>query len=654
MDLYIECPICEQQFYTPAPPPTTQVVCPSCSRQFSLDSAVKIEPPQLKPDPKPPASLPGSRLAREATFAKPELPLVEPPDDPPNLHPLDPAPSSEVPFTTSKLPGTAEIRHLYQRRNKQKLIITLVTGGLLAAVIGILSGLLVMQLQKQSLAENDDPEAATSQTEPASATGLVNSDSTQRDPAGENSAVPKTNEPSTAASRNSSPKQEKPTRLADLPPQELELLNSEDLDECWEMVQPHLVGLRVTDARGTHAAIATIIDSRGWILTSYSAIEGASKIEVTASAKSIDELPSEDLLTDLVRGVIAIDPKNDLAVLSINRRFIISFADIKIAETNDIVKGEYLVQCAPPSKSNLYARTESKIVLRNRFDALDASGQSEAKRRELTDPDLTWVVATNDTTPLPGTPLVRLDGTLAAINVFAENGLGTFLTVDPLKQLLGSATDEIESLAVLGGSTADQGELITIEPSHPMREVSERLNQLGDACKQFGWIAQTESQFQDLQEFAQQVTKALIYVMENEDSGESEVERIGSLVSQWENTLTKRMSTINSDDLLALRKMNKIAKEQMKEPGRYVPFYGTVYIGGIDLADKLILKFDADQTFVNIPFEPSDGDPMLPQSQWLFFVRTPGAIKTINFKVSEDETIPTYSADLQFAIGPTK
>jgi hypothetical protein len=45
---------------------------------------------------------------------------------------------------------------------------------------------------------------------------------------------------------------------------------------------------------------------------------------------------------------------------------------------------------------------------------------------------------------------------------------------------------------------------------------------------------------------------------------------------------------------------------------------------------------------------------MLPESQWLFFVRTPGAIKTINFKVSDDETIPTYSADLQFAIGPTK
>jgi hypothetical protein len=99
--------------------------------------------------------------------------------------------------------------------------------------------------------------------------------------------------------------------------------------------------------------------------------------------------------------------------------------------------------------------------------------------------------------------------------------------------------------------------------------------------------------------------------------------------------------------------MNKMSKEELKQPGAIVPFYGIVYVGGIELHDKLILRFDADPTFVNIPFEPSDDEPMLPDSHWLFFVRTPGNVKVINFAIDR-KNIPTYSADLLFSIGPTK
>lgn len=654
MDVYIECPVCEERFYAPDGPSTTRIVCPSCSRKFELTSIVKIQSPPEKAELRPASPALSSRLARQATFEKPGAASSQSPDELSELPALESSDDNAIPFSKPKLPGTTEIRNRYQRRNKRKLIVTLVTGGILAAVIGVLSGLLVMQLQKQSLAKNDPDNSEAKTGDPGADTPSSNQPPERDAENGESTRANRNNRRSAPANNDAAiSKTDQPIRLTELPPQELEFLSRKNIEQCWEIVQPHLVSLRVTDSRGTHNATGTIVDSRGWILTSYSAVVGASQIEVTSSAKSIDELPDENLLSDLVRGVVAADPDHDLVLLSINRRFVISFADIEVAASNKIVEGEYLVQCAPPSKDNPYARTEAKILIRDNLAALDPEGQSLARAKNLGSPDLTWLVATNDTSPLPGTPLVRPDGTVAAINVFAGKGSGYFLPVDNVNTLLATASDEIESLAVLGGSTLDEGPVVSIGMTHPMRDVSERLNQLGDSCRQFGWIAQTDAQYTDLQNFAEQVTLALTYVMENADSGEEEVEQIATLVKQYENTLTKRMAAMNSDDLLNLRKMNKFAKEELKKPSRYVPFYGKVYLGGIDLVDKLILRFDVDQTFVNIPFEPSDDDPMLPDSQWLFFIKTPAAVRTVNFSVAGEQSIPTFSADLQFAIGPT-
>lgn len=654
MDVYIECPICEEKFYSPDDGPGSPIQCPGCGRQFALTPEVRIEAPLLKPDSQPSSSSVNSRLARQATFAKPGAAAPEEFDESlPGIHPAEQIIEPDVPIANTKLGGTAEIRHRYQRRNKRKLVVTLVTGGILAAIIGVLSGLLVMQLQKRShAAKNGGDEAVIDPENPSTEADGINGNESSDAGNTEPSATPSDDTPSNNSRRA---KTEKPIRLSDLPPQELEFLSQAQMDECWETVQPHLVGLQITNSRGKHLATGTIVDSRGWILTSYSAIQGASKIEVSASAKSIDNLPDENLLTDLVRGVVALDMENDLALLSINRRFVISFVDIKLAESNKVVEGEYLVQCAPPSKKNPFARTESKILIRDQLESLQPSGQDEAKRRKLADPSMMWIVATNDTTPLPGTPLVRPDGTVAGFSVFAQKDTGYFLPVDQVKPLIDSATDDIAPLTVLGGSTRDNGPTVNIAESHPMRDASERLNSLGDACQEFGWIPKNESQYNDLQNFTEQVANSLIYVMENEDNQDENVEQIQTLVMQWENTLTERMSSLKSDDYVALREMNKFAKKELRKPRRFIPFFGEVYIGGIDLPDKLILKFNADQTYVNIPFVPSDDDPMLPESQWLFFIKTPAASRTVNFKIANDpKPIPTFSADLQFAIGPTK
>ena len=92
-----------------------------------------------------------------------------------------------------------------------------------------------------------------------------------------------------------------------------------------------------------------IVDSRGWVLTSYHAIKDAWQVEVTASAKSLEALEKSKPLQDLARGVIAVDPVNDLAIIEVNRRFVVSLANVKIYDDDRIVSGEFLFQSEPPS-----------------------------------------------------------------------------------------------------------------------------------------------------------------------------------------------------------------------------------------------------------------------------------------------------------------
>ena len=98
---------------------------------------------------------------------------------------------------------------------------------------------------------------------------------------------------------------------------------------------------------------------------------------------------------------------------------------------------------------------------------------------------------------------------VAGFSVFAEKETGYFLPVDQVKPLIDSATDDIAPLTVLGGSTRDNGPTVNIAESHPMRDASERLNSLGDACQEFGWIPKNESQYNDLQNFTEQVANSL-------------------------------------------------------------------------------------------------------------------------------------------------
>lgn len=597
------------------------------------------------------------------------VPVASPPRPRPKAMPLkSPARQATLPIKNpersresqsgpppSPPPGIGLIRqHEKRRRDKRITITTLATAVILIAIIGTLSVLLYLQSQKKTVVSvRSDPVES------------VENGSGERDVNGGDSA-PESDRPSDASrprhgdtpphdlasDRDPIPeKTEKRVRLDDLPPQKFSYLKKKRVEECWERVQPHLVSLKVFDGRGTHAVSATLIDSRGWIVTSYSAVAGATKIEVTASAKSIDDLPDPSLLTDRVRGVIAMDPKNDIAILSINRRFVVSFAEMKINETQRLVAGQYLVQSAPPSPLNPYSRSESKIIARSTYDELDPAGQARAKQENLTDPDVNWLVAQYQSIPCPGTALVLIDGSLAAINAFTTDQKTYYVMVDHLKGLIQSADVVVRPLSVLAGKDGN-ARLTAVEDDHPMREVSVRLNQLGTVCEAFGWSPQTKMEYSQFQDFADYTSRALRFSLDNRDNPreKDQVKKIEDQVKHWEKSLARQLGKINFDDPQSLARLNEFAETEISRPNRYVPFFGKVLLSGIELPDHVLLEFDNLPVVVNIPFSP-DGEPMLPDSRWLFFVKTPPTKKKVKFNVV-GRSIVTHSVGLQFAVGP--
>lgn len=556
MKYQLECPVCEQRFKVGSDPSGKKTQCPGCSRKFRVSAGRAADtPPPAQPVAPPPLAKP---LPAPLPLAKP-IPSIEIADQP--------EPVEDTTGIETLKSSAVTIAKAKQKRRKQKMIRGLATIVGLSIIVAILFGFLVIRLQKQAKQDNTNAEAPSKnsdQDRTASAPGLLER-ATKTDLA---PVAPKQDKKKT-------PKPEKKIRHQDLAPQKFVFNDSKQMRECWDQVQPHLVTLTVHDALGKHQAIGTIVDSRGWILTSYSAVKGASKIEVASGHKTIDQYYLPKNLTDSVQGVVVTDPAQDLAVLSVNRRFIVSFANIAITEKNFVVEGEYMLQCGSPTPKNVYASYESKILIAGKFDDLSKTSKAVASSKQLTSAKLPWLVCKDFQKALPGAPLVRVDGTLEAIHVFSNDDQAHYVPVHFLKPLLASANGEPQPLNVLRGTsdTGTDSSKIAVGVDHPARQSSVQLNRLANLCEQFDWIATDKSQYDQLQTFSQHFVTALKYIKENQ---ESEPELAGELQVQLDQIKTSIAAGLNKPDPASVETMNNFAAADLNKPNKTVPFYGRV------------------------------------------------------------------------------
>jgi S1-C subfamily serine protease/uncharacterized protein YheU (UPF0270 family) len=617
MQLHIECPICEQHITTPELPSNKKVICPSCSRKFKLSSASKVPPPRQTQKKKTADS---NRLSAPTVTGKPE-------SQPSQTAVKNPLGKTESPAPhTSKTAGSQRLARALQKKRKRRFVSTLISTAILTIAIGVLAGLLVKQMRQHKVANNNQPLAsnpASPSTEPGEET------------------LPDKPKPIPKTLKQQIPK--------NIPDQQFVQFDAKAAQTCWEAVQPNLLSLKVYDGKGTHQAVATIIDSRGWVLTNYSAVKGASKIEVTSSLKTIQYLGETKLLNDVVRGYIAVNKEEDLVILSVNRRFIVAFSTVDPITRNNVVKSEFLLQCAPPSLDNLYGGIETRILSRGTIDSLDAVAQATAQRMKLKNTDLVWFSAQTATLGLPGTPLFKIDGDLAALLSFRVDETNFFVPVDTVHQLLADAKGDIKPLRELS-PLSETSDFISISDNNPMRNAIVELNQLTDACKQFDWIPKKETEYETLQSLIESYVAIKKRTNEGANAETESNKQIARQLVQLETALNQRAILFSEEDQSALKQMNKsFAESTLQKPNQYLPIYGEV-IQILVASDQILVRLVGTSAYIRAPFVPTN-DPMRPESKWLFFVKTPQETKNITLKISAAETVSTAAVSEFYNFG---
>ncbi|MCP4773021.1 MAG: hypothetical protein GY880_02155, partial [Planctomycetaceae bacterium] len=617
---HIECPICEQHITTPELPANKKVICPSCSRKFRFSEAAKVSP--SLPVQKKPTTNPDRLSVPDATGKPPAQPISSAVQEP--LGKTE-TPASQPSRSTGKYGLALKLK----QRRKRRFISTLITTAVLMIAIGVLTGLLVKQMRQNKVVKKGEPQISDPETTPTA--------SPSTEPAMENSPADQKTPPKTL--RQQIPK--------NIPNQQFAQLDPKSAQSCWEIAQPNLLSLKVFDGKGTHDAVGTIIDSRGWVLTSYSAVKGASKIEVSSSLKTIQYLGETELLNDVVRGYIAVNKAEDLIILSVNRRFVVAFTTINPITRNNVVKSEFLLQCAPPSLQNLYGGVETRIQSRGTLNSLNAAAQETATRMKLKNTDLVWFSAQTSTQSLPGTPLFKIDGDLAALLSFRIDEDNFFVPVNSVNELKAGATGDIKPLKELSPNS-ETSDFVSISDNNPMRESVVKLNQLTDECKQFDWIPKTETEFKTLQSLITSYTE--IKKQAKKDSSTETGKQVIRQLTQLETSLNQRALLFSDDDQSALKQMNRsFAESALQKPNQPLPIYGE-FIQIQIASNQILVRLVGTSTYIRAPYVPTD-EPMRPESKWLFFIKTVEAPKTISLKLTGGETVPTETVSEFYNFG---
>ncbi len=636
MGKQIECPLCEAVFETEMSGSSEQLNCPFCNHSFDPTMALEVSKssgPASLAIPLPPGA--PEPVAESVTGSRPVQPTPPPPlADPVNL-------SARQDENSVSL---HQVRRKLRDKKRKRNAISLAIGLLLTCTILTLLMLLVFRLGNIDLFGDSagTPDVAQTLDEPVNEADPV----TDVDDSAEATQQQVVNEPVV-------------TRLADLPAQKFEFLTAGEVAEVWEIAQPRVVELTIYKPGQTIQAVGTIVDSRGWLLTSFHAVQGATRIEVRAAAKLIDEAASEELLRDEVRGIVASNPQLDQILLSINRRFVVTFGDLTLADQIRVVPGQYLIQTAPPATDNPYGAVEVRIADRITANNITGAAEAEIANRKLESGSLEWLVAETVAAAQPGTPLFNRDGELVGQIVFCSGAFSYCLPTDSMPELAKLASDRPQPLA----SIASQEQLQQIDNQlsdvHPMNATAQQMNEWGQQCEQFGWIATTASQFETWQTFSARVADVLRFTLENQNNPREsdQVEKLERQITRWQETISRATSQPDDQRQSSIKEMNRLAARQLiprtlAGDAQFVPFFGKVLTAGVMSPDPdaMFLEIGDGGGYFRVPFEPT-GEVMRPGTRWLFIVRRQSLREAKRYKES-DLQFEAVTGDLQFAIGP--
>lgn len=440
MKVLAECPVCENRIEVTAQSNQDELItCNLCKNSFDLASN-RINETRIQPaaEPKPVASRNG-----DIPSAKP-VPVAAPVDEELSLEPFDEPAREKDNASPFEVAASTKARAMLKRRRSPVVpillgIAALASGAALIAVIVVTDPFRKPQNEDDmALNVDSEDEDQNSETDPNKKdTDAENKgDGVFRtDGQSDEVELPPTNAPP-----------DKPPKLA-----ANRFITKNQVQEFWDQQFWYFVRLRVDTGESSHYVSGTIVDSRGWVATSLSAVANAKEIEVQLAASSLKQFNGVQLTpTDLVRGVIKTDPESDLVLLSINRDFVPNSPGVVFGTSNNLVASQNVIQCACPGSENLAWPKEAQLDGRVTYDDFDFDFKSQFDENQMSKSN-TFIKHGGYTDTAKGAALFSEDGKLVGINtgVTDDSRLMIAATVEKLTELISSSEDNPAGLSVL-------------------------------------------------------------------------------------------------------------------------------------------------------------------------------------------------------------
>ncbi len=545
MQVQLECPICEAVISIEKSKIVGAIVCSECNREFNSQSAQVVPnvPPVEVLIQQPPS-------LTEPLPAKVQDNFREMPDS--GEYQL--APDSSRASNPSN--GSVRLKSRTHLKGRQRpllsapvtlVLLALIAGGLLAALP------FVLNVTGQNPNDVDDNTTASN----TNLTTVPNTDETNitktdsEDGVSETPGNPK--KPVQSSRKNGKQKAAQPPTLT--------FFSMTQASRIWRDANPRIVELIIEKPTGSFSAVGTIVDSKGWMVTSFLAVKNASSIQVKQMKPSLDY--EEELLLDTARGVIAVDPESDLAILEINRRFVVNFSRIEMAERDGIVAAKRLLYCTAPTETTPLGFNEVRVQNRRRISELGESEKVAFAQHQLESSAVEWIQL-SDRELIPGSPLLDENGQFVAFSTSIGDAQQSYaVAASHVFDLMKNADGKTKSLASLGATPKPGVPNVAMDPTNagglpgaaPSDDLSVNLNRAGATCKLFKFQPNDIGQYRDLQEFLTQINEAEQFVLNNKN--DVKAESIRKLIDNWKLALKPQTEIqANAFNLLAIEGMD--------------------------------------------------------------------------------------------------
>ncbi len=669
----VECAICESRFKSDKTVGES-TRCPHCRKTFEITESCVVKK-KSRPSTVPVARPATTRAGPPDVSAVPSAQPVAPPLP-------SPEPANHVDWDVGNANKRVKSK-LHQRRKKSTPVVVLTLPGLLALALAsaialpfALNGAFDFEpeVDPRQQAIQDAIREAESQTGTISTNeGLDNRTdtvSTLIDPSPDSIAGEFVEAGLGGMSDNVEAATDSNRRTADAPPvAELTILNRAEFDDVWRKQQGRIVRLVVKTALGRKHAIGTIVDTRGWVVTSFRAVAGAKGIDVVETASDIEEFNENNPLTDQVRGVIAVDRERDIVVLSINPRFVQNLSSTKLASEDNVVGSEAFAQfyfhgngSQEHERSPLTA-SERIVTGRKSLSSFSETDQASLRSQGLKNGDMEWIEFVAEEPGTPGAPVIDMDGVFQAFvsGVELDATDGTYLAY-PAKyvaDLIVEASPTAQPLDVLSQDLVTVGMQVltderTVDVDHPLHESASKLNQIMSDCREFSWLPADDDQYRTLQVFLFE-SDDLREALQGPGAGDAEAEKIRTRLEEGRAEFEAAFddATNLSDEAIEAINRNAAAALEMNEPeafSRYVIAHSSIALIAMDSYrmesgdETQAMRITGHDLAVYIPY--SDELPVgVSGSNWIITVKLHDEPVRKNF-MFKDARLESQTVDL--------